>query len=820
MSTEQPQDSEETSSIPAKDVEQVRVEDEMEQSYIDYAMSVIAGRSLPDVRDGLKPVHRRIIYAMYEEGVTQSKSHRKSSNIVGATMGDYHPHGDKSIYDALVRMSQDFSMRYPLVDGQGNFGSIDGDDAAAMRYTEARMSGLSEEMIDDIEKGTVNMESNYDGRLEEPSVLPAAFPNLLVNGSTGIAVGMSTNIPPHNLTEVINATVEYIENKDCSIDDLMEYVKGPDFPTGANIVGTDGIEDAYKTGKGRIRVRAEYHIEEGGPNDREKIVITEIPYTKNKSKLVETMAERVNEGTLEGIATLRDESDRDGIRIVVEVKKNAFSEVVANQLVDTVLEETFSIINLALVNGSPNILSLKDMIQHYVDHRREVIRRRSEDQLEDAKHEAHLLEGRLTALENVDDVVELIQEAEDRDNAMEGLTESFEMTEEQAQHVVRMQLGSLTSMEKSDIESDYESVSEEIDYLENILNNDEVLEQVIVDELEEIKEDYGDERKTSIIHDAKEVTDEDLIPEETCYYFISEDNYLKRTPENAFRTQHRGGKGLVGTGLKDDDTVQQVIRASTHTTMYFFTNEGNVYTLRGHEIPESQRNARGTPAVNLLDFDEDEYVVHATTANEETVNAEDTVLLMGTKNGLIKKTDSAEYDSIRTSGLRAINLENGDEVVSAEFVSESGSVLVSSDAGRSIRFELEDVREVGRNTKGVNAMKINGSSVVSMTYIPANFDGSVLSVTENGYGRRTNVDNYRIQSRYGKGILDVNTDERNGELVQTLAVDDEDTIAFVTEDGTLLETAAEEISVVGRNTKGVKLMDIDDTIVVTATTDR
>lgn len=810
MSTEQPAETDEGRSIPAKDVEKVRVEDEMEQSYIDYAMSVIAGRSLPDVRDGLKPVHRRILYAMYRDGVTSNKSHRKSSSIVGTTMGDYHPHGDSSIYDTLVRMSQDFSMRYPLVDGQGNFGSIDGDAAAAMRYTEARMSEMAEDMLDDLEKGTVDMEGNYDGRKEEPTVLPAAFPNLLANGSTGIAVGMSTNIPPHNLNEIINATIELIQNPDVTVADLMNHIKGPDFPTGANIVGREGIKEAYETGKGRVRVRAEYHIEEGNSKEREKIVITEVPFTKNKSKLVEEIAEKVDEGTLEGISTLRDESDRDGIRIVVEVKKSAISEVVANQLVDSILEETFGIINLALVDGTPRVLTLKEMIEEYVKHRREVVLRRSEYDLEEAEHEAHLLEGRLTALENVEDVVELIQEAEDRDNAIENLTESFELTQKQAEHVVRMQLGSLTSMEKSDIESDYETVSEEIEYLESVIESESKLDSVIIDELEEMKEQYGDERRTNIIHDAQEVTDEDLIPEEESYYFISEDNYLKRTPADAFRTQHRGGKGVIGTSLKDSDAVQQVLCDSTHTTIYFFTNYGNVYTLRGHEIPEGQRNARGTPAVNLLDFDEGERIAHATTASEELLEGDDAVLLIGTQNGLIKKTSADEYDNIYASGLRAINLEEDDEIVSADFVKEQGGVLVSTDSGRSIRFSLDDVRRVGRNTKGVNAMKINGSSVVSVTYIPEEFDGSILSVTRNGYGRRTSVDNYREQSRYGKGILDVNTDERNGELIQTVTVTDEDCVSFITQDGTILETEADEISVVGRNTKGVKLMEINE----------
>lgn len=810
MSTEDQNQPEDTHSIRAKNVDKVRVEDEMKQSYIDYAMSVIEGRSLPDVRDGLKPVHRRILYAMHQKGITSSSGMRKCADTVGETMGSYHPHGDSSIYDALVRMAQDFSMRYPLIDEQGNFGSIDGDPPAAMRYTESRMSGLAEEMLRHIDDNTVDMEPNYDGRKEEPTVLPAAFPNLLANGSMGIAVGMSTKIPPHNLTEIINATIEYIENGDCTVEDLMQYVQGPDFPTGGNIVGRDGIEKAYKTGKGRIRVRANYFIEEGDANESESIIIDEIPYTAKKSAIIEKIADLANDGQLEGIRTIRDESDRDGMRIVIEIKKNAITEVVANQLVDSVLEETFGIINLALVDGQPQVLTLKEMIGHYVSHRREVTRRRLQKDLKDAKDEEHLLEARFIALRNVDDVVALIRGSDDRNDAIEGLQTNYEMTQDQAEHVVRMQLGSLTSMEMSDLEDDYESVQADIEEYEYILDNKSELDQLIIDELQTVEDKYGDERRTSIVTDVNEVTNEDLIPETPSYYFISDDDYIKRTPQESFRTQHRGGKGIIGTSLKQGDNVKQVLCASTHTTLYFFTNKGNVYTIRGHKIPESQRNARGTPVVNLVNFDDDEHIEHVTTATRDTIEDDNAVLLMGTENGLIKKTDASEYDNIYASGLRAINLEDGDNIVSAEFVNRDGTVLVSSDQGRSIRFGLDDVSEVGRNTKGVNAMKINGSSVVSMTFIPNEFEGSVLSVTKNGYGRRTETSNYRVQSRYGKGILDVDTGARNGALVQTVAVTDGDSIAFITDGGTILATEVDEISVVGRNTKGVKLMDVDD----------
>lgn len=815
MSTEEPTNTDvQQNRIAASSVEKVRVEEEMKQSYIDYAMSVIEGRSLPDVRDGLKPVHRRILYTMYENNITNSSGMRKCADTVGKTMGGYHPHGDQSIYDALVRMAQDFSMRYPLIDEQGNFGSIDGDPPAAMRYTEARMSKLSESLLNEIGDDTVDMESNYDGRMEEPSVLPSAFPNLLVNGSMGIAVGMSTKIPPHNLTEVINATIHYIKNPDCTVEELMEYVSGPDFPTGGQIIGRDGIQNAYKTGKGKVRVRASYHIEDSDRGNREQIVVDEIPYNSKKAKIIEKIADLSTEQKIQGIHSIRDESDRDGMRVVIEVKSNSITEVVANQLIDTVLEKTFGVINLALVDGKPEVLNLKEMIKHYVNHRYDVTRRKMEHKLEDAQAEEHLLEGRFTALRNADSVVSLIQDSADRDDAIASLQTEYEMTETQAEHVVRMQLGSLTSLEMGELEDNYESVQTDIEYYELILNTQDEMDQLLIDDLADIRDKFGDERRTEIVTNTNEVTNEDLIPEEESYYFVSDDGYVKRTDASEFRKQNRGGKGVIGTSLKKEDTVSQVVRDTTHTNLYFFTNYGNVYSLRGHQIPKSGRNARGTPVINLLKLDENEEISYVTSQQKTTENTD--ALLIGTKNGYIKLTDAEEFDNIYPSGLRAVSLEDGDSVIAAEFVDTDNNVLLSSSEGRSIRFTLDDIRMVGRNTKGVNGMKLpNGSNLVSVTVLDETTDQTILSVTENGFGRRTAVTNYRLQSRYGKGILDVNTGERNGDIVKTVAVTDDDTVSFATEEGQVLETSADEISIVGRNTKGVKLMDIssEDAIV-------
>ena len=789
--------------MPAARVKTARIEDEMEQSYIDYAMSVIAGRALPDVRDGLKPVHRRILYAMNEAGVTSRSAHRKSSSIVGETMGDYHPHGDSAIYDALARMAQDFSLRYPLVDGQGNFGSVDGDPPAAMRYTEARMAPIAEELMADIERDTVDFQSNYDDRLEEPEVLPAAFPNLLVNGSSGIAVGMSTNVPPHNLGEVIDATVELIENPDCEVADLMEHVKGPDFPTGANIVGRNAVHKAYKTGRGRVRVRAEFEVVE----EEDRIVITELPFQQNKARLVERIAEDVNEGAIEGIRDLRDESDRDGIRIVVELKRDAMAEVVKNQLLESHLERTFGVINLALVDGSPQVLDLTETLEHSVEHRREVVRRRSEHELAEREDRAHILEGRLKALDNVDDVVETIRGSEDRDAARAALETAFDFSEAQAEHIVRMQLGSLTSMETEEIESEYADVIDRIERLETILGDVDELDAVIKTELEEIKEEYGDERRTSFIEDTGTVTHEDLIPEEECVVVMSEDDYIKRMPLDVFRAQNRGGKGIIGTDLKDGDRVSSVFRANSHDYLLVFTNHGQIYQLKTYEIPEMSRTARGKSAVNLLDLDDAEEIEAVVPVDDLD---DEMFLTMVTRQGYIKRTAVTEFENIRSTGIRALTLGDGDELVDVEVTDGTTDVVIGTRDGMAIRFDESEVRAMGRTARGVYGIDLReGDAVAGVAAIDADHHNWVLTVTENGYGKRSNLDEYRRQSRNGKGLIDIKTGGRNGSVVAVEAVTYGDHLLAMSGDGQIMRTRVEEISTVGRNTMGVIVMDLD-----------
>jgi DNA gyrase subunit A len=790
--------------IPADRIEHVRIEDEMEQSYIDYAMSVIAGRALPDVRDGLKPVHRRILYAMNEMGVSANSAHRKSSSIIGETMGDYHPHGDSAIYDTLVRMAQEFSMRYPLIDGQGNFGSMDGDPPAAMRYTEARMAPMAEELLDDIGKDTVDFSSNYDDRLQEPDVLPAKVPNLLLNGSSGIAVGMSTNIPPHNLGELVDATVNLIENPDCTVEDLMDHIKGPDFPTGGNIVGRDAIYSAYATGRGRLRVRAEYEI------DREngRIIISELPYQENKARVVERIADDVNEGDIEGISDLRDESDRDGVRIVIELKQGANIDVVENRLLDHHLESTFGVINLSLVDGQPKVLSLKETLQQYVEHRREVVRRRSEHDLAEAEDRAHILEGRLKALENAEDVVELIRDSEDRDAARAGLHEQFDFSEEQAAHIVRMQLGSLTSMEAAEIESEYEDVQETIEYLHSVLDSDEKLDGVIIDELQEMKSKYDDERRTSIIEDEGQVTHEDLIPEEDCVVVITEDDYIKRMPIEQFDPQNRGGKGIIGSDPKEGDQVSKVFRANSHEYLLCFTNHGQVYRLKTYEIPEMSRTARGKSAVNLIDLDDDEELTAVVSTDEFD---DDECITMATRHGYVKRTCCDQFENILSTGIRAAKLEDGDELVDVDVTDGSGTLVIATEAGMTIRFDESEVREMGRSARGVRGIDLQGDDrVAGMVAATDGDERSLLTVTENGYGKRTALSEYRVQSRYGKGLIDIKTDDRNGLVSTAKAVTDDDHLVIMSEQGQIMRIRAGDISQVGRNTKGVTIMDLED----------
>ncbi|APE95296.1 DNA gyrase subunit A [Halodesulfurarchaeum formicicum] len=789
------------------EIETVRVEDEMEQSYIDYAMSVIAGRALPDVRDGLKPVHRRILYAMHEAGITSNSGHRKSSSIVGDTMGNFHPHGDSAIYDTLVRMAQDFSMRYPLVDGQGNFGSVDGDPAAAMRYTESRMAPIAEELLADIEKDTVDFEPNYDDRLEEPAVLPSAIPNLLVNGSSGIAVGMSTNVPPHNLSEVIDAAIHLLENPDATVTDLMEFVPGPDFPTGATIVGKNAIKQAYETGRGRLRVRANYEIEERPKGDR--IILTALPYQQNKSKLVERIADMVNEGDLEGVRDLRDESDRDGIRVVIELKRGANTDIVENRLLESVLERTFGVINLALVDGNPEVLTLKEMLDHYLDHRREVVRRRSEHDLAEAEDRAHILEGRLLALEHAEDVVELIRNSADRDAAKAALQAEYDFSQAQAQHVVRMQLGSLTSLERSEIESEYEDVKARIERLQTILEDESELREVIKSELQAQKETYGDERRTSIIEADGEVTDEDLIPQEDVLITLSEEDYIKRVPMDEFSAQHRGGKGIIGADLKEGDQIATAFPARTHDTLLCFTDAGQVYRLKAYQVPEMSRTARGTSAINLLELDGDEDITAVVATRDID---EDQYLTMVTRDGYVKRTPAADFENILSTGIIATRLEDGDELVDVVITDDESQIVIGTRGGRAIRFPETDVRAMGRTARGVRGINLEpGDAVAGVTAVRPTDDRYLLTVTENGYGKRTRLSEYRAQSRNGKGLMDIKTGERNGPVATLRTVSEGDHVIAMSEAGQITRMPVEEISAIGRNTKGVLVMRVEAT---------
>jgi len=805
--------------VEAARIERVRIEDEMEQSYIDYAMSVIAGRALPDVRDGLKPVHRRILYAMHEEGVTAGSSHRKSSSVVGDTMGDYHPHGDSAIYDTLVRMAQDFSMRSPLIDGQGNFGSMDGDPPAAMRYTEVRMAPIAEELLADIEKDTVDFEPNYDDRLEEPAVLPAAFPNLLVNGSSGIAVGMSTNVPPHNLGEVVDATIHLIDHPDCSVPDLMEYVRGPDFPTGAKIVGKGPIYSAYETGRGRIRMRADYRVED----DEGRIVVTALPYQENKARLVESIAEDVADGTIEGIADLRDESDRDGVRIVVELKRGANPEVVENRLLDNHLERTFGVINLALVDGQPKVLNLRETIEEYLNHRKEVVRRRSEYELDEARDRAHILEGRMTALQNAEDVVDQIRDADDRDDAMAMLREAYGFSADQAEHVVRMQLGSLTSMEAEEIRDEYQNVQSDIERLETILGDERELLSVIKAELRDVRDRYADERRTEIVEGGDRSLERgDFIDEHAVVIVLTEDDYVKRMPVEWFDPQHRGGKGIIGIRPKAGDRVTSVFRANSHDTLLCFTNRGQVYELKAYELPApDSRRARGTHAINVLDLGDGEKLTAVIPCQDLS---DDDCVTTVTRKGYVKRTGCERFRNIMSTGIIATKLQDGDELVDVEITDGTSDLVISSKNGMTIRFDENEVRTMGRAARGVRGIDLrDGDRVVGMVATHRHDDNgdddagdrSLLTVTRNGYGKRTPLSEYRTQSRYGKGLIDIKTGDRNGPVSCVKAVSDDDHLIVMTAAGQIMRTSAGEVSSVGRNTKGVKMMAVeaDDSVV-------
>lgn len=783
----------------------IKIEDEMKTSYLDYAMSVIVSRALPDVRDGLKPVHRRILYAMNELGMTPDKPYRKSARIVGDVLGKYHPHGDSSVYLAMVRLAQDFNTRYPLVDGHGNFGSIDGDSPAAMRYTEARMSKLSLEMLRDIKKDTVDFRPNFDETLKEPEVLPSRFPNLLVNGSSGIAVGMATNIPPHNLNEIIDGIIMLIDEPESDVGDLMKVIKGPDFPTGALIMGKDGIETAYRTGRGKITLRAVAEIEEG-TRGRDRIVVTEIPYQVNKAKLIEKIAELVRDKKIEGISDLRDESDRDGMRIVIDLKRDVNPNIVLNNLYKhTQLQATFGIIMLALVDNEPKILTLKQALGHYLNYQKEIITRRTQFDLNKAEERAHIVEGLKIALDNIDEVINIIRNSKEEATARKRLMDSFSLSEKQAQAILDMRLRRLTGLEREKLEEEYEALIKEINRYKEILANERLIYEIIKEELLEIKEKYGDERKTRIVPKADEIDIEDMIEEEDMIITLTHQGYIKRMPEATYKTQRRGGRGITGITTKNDDFVEHLFITSTHDSILFFTNKGKAYLLKAYEIPEGRRQARGTAIVNLLSLDRGE-TISAVIPIEEY--HPDINLVFVTKCGFIKKTKLSEYRNIRKSGIIAISLRDDDELIAVRTTEGKSELIVVTSMGMAIRFSEEDVREMGRNAMGVVAIKLKeDDEVVAMDLVEENKD--LLVVSEYGFGKRTPLDEYRLQNRGGVGIKTYNVKGKTGKLVSAKVIDDRDEIIMISMSGIIIRLISDDISQMGRNTQGVTLMRID-----------
>ena len=783
------------------------IDKEMKTAYIDYAMSVIVSRALPDARDGLKPVHRRILYSMHEDGITSDKAYRKCANTVGSVLGRYHPHGDSSVYDAMVRLAQDFTMRYPLVDGHGNFGSVDGDSAAAMRYTEARMSKISELMLTDIEKNTVNFMPNYDDRLQEPTVLPARIPALLVNGSSGIAVGMATNIPPHNLSEVIDGIVKVIDNPEVTIEELMEIIKGPDFPTGATILGKEGIKEAYSTGRGKITMRAEAEIEEMSGN-RQRIIITSLPYQVNKAKLVKTIADLAKEKKIEGISEVRDESDRkEKTRVVVELKRDSRPQVILNQLYKhTQMQETFGAIMLALVDGEPKILTLRECLDCFIKHRKEVILRRTKFELDKALARAHILEGLKIALDNIDEVIAIIRSS--YDNPKERLMERFGLSDIQAQAILDMRLKTLSGLQREKIEEEYNELMKLIAYLKEILSSDTLVYDIIKEELIQIKDKYGDDRLTKIIPAVGEFVAEDLIKEEQTVVALTHFGYIKRMPIDTYKSQRRGGKGITGIATREEDFVKQIFTASTHDTILFFTNKGKLYKLRGFEIPEAGRTARGTAIVNLLSLDAGEKISAVIPIQNF---AEGKYLLMATKNGLIKKTALTEYNSTRKTGLQGITLKEDDELITVRLTDGQDNVVLVTKEGMCITFDEKEVRPIGRVSQGVIGIRLDdGDEVIGMESVIAGGKATLLAITENGFGKRTELDEYRVQIRGGKGVITYKITPKTGKLIGARIATEEDDVMLITDTGTIIRLEVKDISVLGRSTQGVTLMRTND----------
>lgn len=783
----------------------VDIENEMKKCYIDYAMSVIVGRALPDVRDGLKPVHRRILHSMNELGITPDKGFRKCARIVGDVLGKYHPHGDASVYDALVRLAQDFSIRYTLVEGHGNFGSVDGDSAAAMRYTEARMSKIATEMLRDINKDTVDFIPNFDGEEEEPSVLPSRFPNLLINGSSGIAVGMATNIPPHNLCEVIDGTIMLIENPDATIVELMKYIKGPDFPTAGTIMGVSGIREAYETGRGKIVVRANAAIEE--ENGRHKIVVDEIPYQVNKAKLIENIADLVKDKRINGISDLRDESDRDGMRIVIELKKDANPSVVLNLLYKhTKMQDSFGVIMLALVDNEPQVLNLKQVLSYYIDFQKEVIRRRTKFELNKAEDRAHILEGLRIALDNIDEVISILRNSKTTDIARDTLMDRFGLSEKQAQAILDMRLRRLTGLEREKIEEEYNELMALITRLKEILEKEELVLNIIKEELLEIKRVYGDERRTRIEIDSTEIDYEDLIQEEDVVITLTDTGYIKRISSDTYSAQKRGGKGIQAMTTKEDDFVGRVVITSTHTDLLFFSNKGRVYKLRGYEIPDAGRTAKGTNIINLIPVSQDEKIQDMLSVKNMD---EEGYLIMSTKQGIIKKTRLSEYKYIRKNGLNAINLKEGDELLKVKVTHGDAEIMVITQYGYAIRFSEKDARAIGRTAAGVKAITLrDGDIAVSMDIVVPG--ERLLIISEGGYGKRTNLDEYQIQNRGGKGVKTYKVTEKTGNVVAARICKDEDELMIINSSGVAIRINVSGVSISSRNTSGVKLMRTSD----------
>ena len=787
-------------------IQQQEIHDEMKNSYIDYAMSVIVGRALPDVRDGLKPVHRRILYGMSELGLTPDKPFKKSARIVGDVLGKYHPHGDSSVYDAMVRMAQDFSIRYTLVDGHGNFGSVDGDGAAAMRYTEARMTPLALQMLRDIEKETVDFVPNFDGDEKEPSVLPARFPALLVNGSNGIAVGMATSIPPHNLGEVVDAAVLMIEDENCTIDDLIKIVKGPDFPTGATIMGKNSAKDAYRTGQGRVVVRAQAEIEETAKG-RQQIIVTEIPYQVNKSRLIEKIAELVKDKRIDGISDIRDESNRKGMRIVIELKKDANPQITLNRLYKhTQMQDSFSMIMIALVNGEPKLLTLYQMLEEYLKHQKDVLTRRTIFDLKKAEARAHILEGLRIALDNIDEIIKIIRSS--YNDAKVRLMERFGLSDIQAQAILDMRLARLQGLEREKIESEYEELMKQIAYYNQLLADEKMLMNVIRDELLEVKKKYADPRRTRMVADITDIDEEDLIEEEQVAVTLTHLGYIKRISLNAYKTQRRGGKGITGLTTRDNDFVKNMLMTSTHDYLMFFTNTGKAHKIKAYEIPEAGRTAKGTPAVNFLNLMQRERITAIIPIREFS---DETYLIGVTKFGTIKKTPISQFDTTRKTGLIAINLKDGDELIGINQTTGSNNVIIVTKHGKCICFSEEDVRSMGRIAGGVRAIKLEkGDEVVSMALVEPGEE--LLVVTKNGYGKRTPVEDYKIQVRGGKGLLtyDKAKFKKTGELVGAMVVNEDDEILLINSDGIIIRIRACEVSLLGRATQGVRIMKVQE----------